>query len=269
MIKFTWDIHYKCNFRCPYCWFYREWANMAKRNVYLSPDEWMIHWRRLYDKYGEVKVEIVGGEPFIYPHFIELVGKLSQVHRVKVTTNLSGNIAQFVKEIDPARVYLDLNFHAAFIDIQTVIEKTHILHKAGFQCGICYLAYPPQMRQIERYSRIFREAGINFALAAFWGEHEGKKYPQSYTQEEKEMMRPYIGDVDRVEYHLNGQSPRGKLCKAGHSYASIQADGNVVRCGPMSQSSIGNILDENFSLLAGASACDADYCPCNEYDNIC
>jgi len=268
MVKFSWDIHYKCNFRCPYCWFYKEWANMKKRNVYLSPDEWMVHWNRIYDKYGEVKIEIVGGEPSIYPNFIELVKKLSSVHLVKITTNLSGDVERFVKEISPDRVNLDLNYHVSFIDLETVIKKARILNNAGFKSGVCFLAYPPQMKQIDRLSKVFKETGINFALAAFWGEHEGKKYPGAYSDEEKEMMRPYMGDVDRLSYHLNAKSPRGKLCNAGHAYASIQGDGSVVRCGPLADKLIGSILSRDFQLFKEPLPCESDVCPCNEYDNL-
>ena len=269
MIKFSWDIHYRCNFRCPYCWFYKEWAKMSSRNVYLSPDEWMVHWKRIYDRYGEVKIEIVGGEPFIYPHFIELIKKLSDIHLIKITTNLSGDIERFVKEISPEMVSLDLNYHLFFIDLETAIKKAQLLNNSGFKSGICFLAYPPQMKQIDRLSKVFKDAGINFALAAFWGEHEGKKYPESYTPEEREMMRPYLGDVDRLSYHLNAKSPRGKLCNAGYKYASIQGDGNVVRCGPLADKSIGNILNEDFKLYEKPFSCESDLCPCNEYESLC
>ncbi len=267
-IYFSWDIHYRCNFRCPYCWFYKDWATLNKRNIYLSPDEWMIHWRRIYDKYGELKIELVGGEPFIYPNFIELVKKLSSIHLLKVTTNLSGDIEHFAETINPERVNLDLNFHILFIDLETVIKKALILKKAGFKAGICYLAYPPQMHKIKNLSERFKKEGINFALAAFWGEYNGKKYPQAYTEEEKELMRPYLGDINRITYHLDAKSPKGRLCSAGYKYASIQADGNVVRCGPLGANSIGNIMDENFRLLENPLPCGSDVCPCNEYENI-
>ncbi|MDD5165966.1 MAG: radical SAM protein [Candidatus Omnitrophica bacterium] len=267
-VKFSWDIHYKCNFRCPYCWFYREWERLEERNLYLKPDEWMRHWSRIYDKYGEVKIDIVGGEPFIYPNFIELIKKLSSLHQVKITTNLSGDIEAFAKEIDPGRVELDLNFHILFIGLETVIKKTLILKKAGFKGGVCYLAYPPQMKKIKSLSERFSKEGINFALAAFWGKYEGKDYPQSYSEKEKQMMRPFLGDIDRVTYHLNAVSPKGKLCNAGYRYASIQADGKVVRCGQLPDTVIGNITDDGFQLLNGPAGCEADICPCNEYDNI-
>lgn len=268
-LYFTWDIHYKCNFRCPYCWFYHGWVEAAKRNIYLSPEEWMVHWKRLYDKYGTVRVEITGGEPFIYPNFVELVKQLSSIHRVKVTTNMSGDIEGFVREIDPEKVFLDLNFHPLFVpDLDNFIRKTLLLKRAGFKAGVCYLAYPPQMGKIEVFRKRFEKEGINFALAAFWGEYGGKRYPESYTKEEAEFIRPFLGDIDRTVYHLNAESPKGKLCKAGYGYAVIQADGKVIRCGQLADRVITNFLSEDFHLMDKPEPCEAESCPCNEYINL-
>lgn len=269
-VRLTWDIHYKCNFRCPYCWFYRGWADAAKRNLYLSSEEWMVHWSRIDDRYGCVHIEITGGEPFLYPNFIELVKSLSAIHTVKVTTNLSGDIETFAGEIDPERVNLDLNFHELFIDLDTVTKKALILKNNGFKAGICYLAYPPQMQEekIRRLDEHFRNLGIGFALAAFWGEYQGKRYPESYSASEREFMRPFLGDIDRLTYHLNAESPRGKLCNAGHMYAGVHSNGDVVRCGPLADKVIGNIRDEDFRLLDKPLPCEADTCPCNEYVNL-
>jgi len=269
-IRFTWDIHYSCNYRCPYCWFYKGWADVEKLNVYLSPEEWMVHWSRIRDKYGPVHIEITGGEPSLYPNFIKLVSSLSAIHTVKVTTNLSGDVEAFAREIDPERVNLDLNYHPLFIDLDTATRKALILKKAGFKAGICYLAYPPQMQRerIECLDEHFRNSGIGFALAAFWGEYQGKRYPESYTDSDRDFMRPYLGDIDRITYHLNAESPRGKLCNAGYKYAGIHANGDVVRCGSLADKILGNILKEDFQLLDNPLLCEADTCPCNEYDNL-
>jgi MoaA/NifB/PqqE/SkfB family radical SAM enzyme len=87
----------------------------------------MVHWKRIFDKYGEAKIEIVGGEPFIYPNFIELVKRLSSLHLIKITTNLSGNVERFVQEVSPERVELDLNFHILFIDLETVLKAVFVI----------------------------------------------------------------------------------------------------------------------------------------------
>lgn len=267
-INFTWDSHYKCNFRCPYCWFYEGWVDGGKRNTYLSVEEWMRHWGRIYSIYGKCHIAITGGEPFLYPNFIQLIKQLSQVHSVKITTNMSGDIETFVKEIDPQKVILDLNFHPLFSNLETYIKKVLLLKNAGFRAGVCYLAYPPQMKQINAVKKRFESDGINFALAAFWGEYLGQRYPESYSQQDREMIRPFLGDIDRITYHLKGQSPKGKLCNAGHKYAVIQADGKVIRCGQLAEGILGNFFDENFRLLAAPQPCTAETCPCNEYVNL-
>jgi MoaA/NifB/PqqE/SkfB family radical SAM enzyme len=267
-IRFTWDIHYKCNFRCPYCWFYNGWAQASRLNVYLSPQEWMVHWERIFKRYGPVHIEITGGEPFIYPNFIELVRQLSGIHTVKVTTNLSGDIKAFAQKIDPRRVSLDINYHPLFAQLEGFIKKVLILKRAGFKGGVCYLAYPPQMRQMDSIRKQFEDAGISFALAAFWGEYRGVKYPQGYTEKDRELIRPYLGQIDRITYHLDGKSPKGKLCNAGFRYAGIKANGAVVRCGPLGDVVLGNIMEEDFKLFDRPLPCQAESCPCNEYVNL-
>ena len=268
-LHFTWDIHYKCNFRCPYCWFFDNWAQQAKRNVYLSPEKWMKHWKNIYDRYGSVRIEITGGEPFLYPNFIQLVKMLSEIHTIKVTTNLSCDIKNFVRELNHEKVNLDLNFHPLFANIDNFIEKALVLQKADFRFGVCYLAYPPQMASIEVVRRRFEEVRIDFALAAFWGEYNDKQYPVAYSEKEKEAMRPYLGNIDRITYHLDGKSPKGKLCNAGYSYANIHADGKVVRCAQYADKPFDDIMGENFSLFSKPLPCEAETCPGNEYDNIC
>ena len=268
-IHFAWDIHYKCNFRCPYCWFYKGWAEAARLNIYLSPEQWMEHWQRIYDKYGSVRIEITGGEPFLYPNFIRLVKLLSTIHIVKVTTNLTGDIETWIKEIDPQHVVMDLNFHPLFSEIDGFIRKTILLKNADFNPGVCYLAYPPQMGSMWYYKKKFDEVDISFALAAFWGKYEDRDYPVAYTEEEKELIRPFLGDIDRITYHLNGESPEGKLCNAGHKYANIQANGKVVRCAQYADKPFGNITNPEFSLFTEPLPCEVDLCPGNEYDNIC
>jgi len=264
-VHFVWDIHYRCNFRCPFCWFDRNWEEMDKLNLYPSLEKVVATWKRILDNYGECHIMITGGEPSLYPNFIELIAELSKMHTMKVTSQLSGDYYTFARKIDPKRVCLDMNYHPLEALAEPFIRKVLTLKKYGFSGGVCYLAYPPQMDKIDYYRQKFEENGINFALAAFWGEYNGKKYPESYTEQEKEKIAPFIGDAARIKYHLEGQKTLGKLCRAGNIYASIKADGNVTRCGPLSHKSIGNIFDDNFRLLDKPMPCEAEICPCDEY----
>jgi len=238
---------------------------MDKHNRYIPLENMIGLWKRIHELYGECHIMITGGEPSLYPNFIELVDELSKIHTVKVTSQLSGDIYTFARKINPERVVLDMNFHPMEAKLEPFIRKVLALKKRGFSGGVCYLAYPPQMDRIEYYRDKFEEKGINFALAAFWGEYNGKKYPEGYSEEEKKMIAPYIGDPDRIKYHLEGRKTKGKLCRAGYCYASIKADGAVTRCGPLSHKPIGNIFDKDFKLLEKPEPCEAEVCPCDEY----
>ena len=79
------------------------------------------------------------------------------------------------------------------------------------------------------------------------------------------MMEPFLGDISRVKYHLEGKKTLGKLCRSGQIYASIKADGKVTRCGPLSHKPIGNLFDDNFKLFDEPMPCEAEVCPCDEY----
>ena len=264
-VSFVWDSHYRCNFRCPYCWFDKVWDEMDKYNKYPPLSEMIALWDRLYDLYGECDLMVTGGEPMLYPNFIELIEAISKKHTVKVTCQLSGDMFTFARKLNPQRVRLDMNFHPLESKIEPFIRKVLYLYKYGFKGGVCYLAYPPNMDKIKYYDDIFKKYGIVMALAAFHGEYGGKKYPEAYTDEEREMMKPYMGDVDRLKYHLEGQKTKGKLCRAGYIYASIKADGTVTRCGPLSHKPIGNIFDPNFRLHDKPMPCEAETCPNDEY----
>ncbi|MCX5778281.1 MAG: radical SAM protein [Elusimicrobia bacterium] len=264
-VHFVWDIHYRCNFRCPYCWFDKNWEQMETHNRNLSLTDMIAVWKRIYDRHGECHIAITGGEPSIYPYFIDLIEELSKMHTIKVTSQLSGDYYTFARRINPERVNLDMNFHPLEAKIEPFIRKVLALKNKGFRGGVCYLAYPPQMDKIDFYRQEFEKHGIGFALAAFWGEWQGKNYPAAYTAEEKKMMAPYLGDVDRMNYHLEGRKTKGKLCRSGQLYASIKADGTVTRCGPLSHKPIGNLFDDNFKLFDTPMPCEAEICPCDEY----
>ena len=112
--KISLDYHRKCNYICPYCDFYEERAKQHNFNQCPPLEGWLQAWHRIYLKYGECDIEITGGEPFLYPNFVQLVKFLSRLHIVKVTTNMTGDIKTWVREIGPGRRVLCLpsRFHA-------------------------------------------------------------------------------------------------------------------------------------------------------------
>ena len=72
-ISFSWDLHFVCNYRCPYCWFDGKWGDLSKFNLYPSLADVLKAWGRIHDRYGAAHIHLLGGEPLVYPRFPELI----------------------------------------------------------------------------------------------------------------------------------------------------------------------------------------------------
>lgn len=268
-ISFSWNITFSCNYRCPYCWFHGEWQNLASKNRYFSVKELMGHWERIYKKYGSVVIDILGGEPFIYPDFTELIKELSAIHTVNIATNLSCDIKRFVATADPSKVGMRITFHPLFADFDIFLKRALLLKEHNFGDNVTYLAYPPQIRLIGFYKEKFAKECLRLCILTFWGKHEGLNYPDGYTKEEKEIIAPYVDNRCGEKFQVTPREVKGKLCRAGQRYAVIFPDGATVRCGGGASSdsdiSMGNFFDKDFQLLNNPSPCSSKYCPCNEW----
>jgi len=258
-VRFTWNIHYKCNFRCSYCFFEGKWQEYEKRNIYLSVDEWMRYWERMHKLYGPPVIIITGGEPFLYPNFIELIKRLSGISRhINISTNASRDLDIFIKNISPENVSLSLSFQPEFEHIDSFLDKLSFVRNSGFDGCVNFVAYPPYIKDIPAYIEKFNSLGHQLKIIPFWGTYENREYPHSYTEEEKRRL-----NIDEQWY--KNVRKKGTLCWAGKRTVLIFPDGKVARCGQIGERMlIGNFFDEDFKLYDRPLPCDAEYCPCDE-----
>lgn len=265
-IHFTWDIHFLCNYRCPYCWFYNQGQDHTGHDRYFSAEEWIIGWRNIFKKYGSCYIEIAGGEPFIYPNFVSLIKEISKMHSSLITTNLSTNIDEFVEQVDSSRVKIGITFHPVFANLDEFIRKAQLLKEHGFTNKVTYLAYPPQINSIDYFRKRFKESGLTIVITTFWGKYNGVSYPKGYTQQEIEIIKNDIGKRNKEEYQLKSKEVKGKLCRAGYTYAVIKPYGTAIRCGGSSvYEEIGNFFDKDFQFLDRPMPCNGEICRCNEW----
>lgn len=258
-IRFTWNMLYDCNYRCSYCFFDGKWEEYKKRNIYLSVDEWMKYWNNIYKKYGSCAILITGGEPFVYPNFVDLIRKLSAVHYpINISSNASGDIESFVEKIDLQRVSLSISFQPEFENLEKFLKKLVFLRRHKCEGCINLVAYPPFLKDLSYYEQRFKSIGEDLKKIPFWGKYQGRDYPAGYTQEERKI----IGIDDNW---FNKVRKKGKICQAGHKVALIFPDGKVARCGQVGERVlIGNFLDPDFRLFDKPMPCDVENCPCDE-----
>jgi len=260
-IRWTWNISYDCNYRCSYCFYADKWDKHKHKTLYLSVSEWVRLWSSIYGKYKDIFLIITGGEPLIYPDFIEIIDRLSRLGiSMNITTNTSADLDMFVSRMNPANVSLSLSFHKEFDTLEGFIKKTKLIRGYNFQGCLNLVAYPPFLSELTYFKdRLFEETGENFKVVAFFGKYNNKEYPYGYTEEEKSL----IGLTDIWFSRINR---KGMPCNAGYDSVLLRPDGKVVRCGQVDERFVvGNFTDPDFKLYDKPLICDVDYCPCAEY----
>ncbi|MCK9603701.1 MAG: radical SAM protein [Candidatus Omnitrophica bacterium] len=266
-VSFNWDITSICNYRCPYCWFYGKWVEMKKDNINIPIPKLQDFWGRIYDSYGPVKISITGGEPFLYPDFVELINSISKWHKIDVVTNLSWPVASVIDEIRPENIRIHPSFHLFFSEFGDFVEKVICLRKKGIADNPSFVAWPAQVASVKHYAKKFKEYGITMFAQPFFGEYKGAYYPDGYSDSQRKAIAPYLGERGGEVFHTTVRNTKGKLCHAGCLYGVIHPDGTVLRCGGIKSrdAQVGNILDKDFKLFNQAYPCTSEVCPCNEW----
>lgn len=262
-IEFCWLPNYRCNYRCPYCYFEPHWKEVVDRDKSFSKDKIISAWERIRKKYGEAQIYVSGGESTLYPDFTDIMKELSKMHRININTNLSIEVNKIINHLSPLRITLSVSFHPFFVHITDMINKLYLLRKNNWRIDVACVAWPPLVYNLDYYHSIFQ--GYNFKVLPFWGKYDGKDYPQSYTEEEKNLVNKYMGKRKEVTFSTNPPKVTGRLCQAGQLYAHILPDGEVLRCGFGGESMNRNFFDKEFALFDKASPCISEYCGCLEW----
>ena len=263
-VRFTWNTHWGCNFRCSYCFFHDLWDHYAPRNVYKSADFWIERWKAVHELYGRCYIVVNGGEPLAYPDFVKIILAISEFHYpINITTNVSVHLDELIEKADPRRISLSLSFHPEYHkDVDKFIAIMDKVRGKGFEGCNNIVAYPPYMDKLPLWLEKFSKAGHAMKINPFIGQYEGKNYPDAFTPEQKKLMGMQEGWVEE-------KKRRSKLCAAGWKSALILPDGGVTRCGQIGDQGIfANFFDPNFRLLDKPAPCDAERCPCDEWKII-
>ncbi len=271
-ISFTWDLWYSCNYRCSYCWWEMDglWDSLAKQHRVLSPEEWARVWERIHERYGEARLDILGGEPLLYPRFPELLEALSARHRLVITTNLSpslGSLRRMLSVADPGRVHFNASFHPQFTDLDVFLEKALYLRDKGYEPGVLFVPWPPFLKRLSEIREAFRSRRIPFTVMIFQGRHGGKVYPEAYTPAERVLLGRMTSGADENKYRLLRGATKGKLCHSGRVYANVKGNGDVYRCGAdaFGRRPMGNVFDPAFRLDEAPKPCPYAKCSCQEF----
>jgi len=258
----SWDIHYSCNYACSYCFLQGEGgAPATSGDIYRAPEEWRRCWDRFHERFGPARIDIAGGEPFLYPGFLEILENLSHRHEIYVITNFFWEASDIVNLISPDNVRLVLSMHPEHIaSSDKFLQKAAVLKERGFRVRITAVAYPPFIETVLLYSRMCEASGLKFTGTPFFGSYRGHQYPPAYTDSEKESLRCMLDSPRHALYQFQELKPLGRQCNVGVEYGRISPDGTVKPC--LNSPPMGNFLDPNFRFMEKPVTCPSPHCHC-------
>jgi Radical SAM superfamily len=194
-VEADWTLLTSCNYRCSYC-FYSPEKLSTPLQIHASTEQWADG----FDSTGKTwLIHITGGEPTIYPGFVNLCRNLSQKHYISFNSNLSGNCCEaFMETIDPQRVSF---VHAALHyeerekkkSLDLFIRRVQNFRLSGFNVMLTIVMTPDVIRLYPEISARLAPHGLSCIPKIMRGRTwNGNKYPEAYTEVEKMLFRRYL-----------------------------------------------------------------------------
>lgn len=271
-VHWNWEIMLPCNYRCSYCVVHNESAQFLTLDV----PKWREIWTRIFKLYGCCQVRFAGGEPTIYPDFINLVSMILEMHTVDITTNLSFDVEEWIKKVPSEGIAISGSLHLEHQTPEEFLKKLLILREKGNQLiSASLVAYPPDVHRVEAIRELFEKNNVLFKIIPFNGVYNGARYPGAYTDEQRVILGMQVQKTqDDLAKTLNKQwqdyanakpddkNFMGMPCHMGEMYAKVYSDGTVRRCCHTGVDVLGHITDPNLRLFEKAEPCTVMSCSC-------
>jgi MoaA/NifB/PqqE/SkfB family radical SAM enzyme len=286
-IEADWHLLNTCNYRCAYC-FCPPAILGSKLQAFAQPEGW----QSTFDASGHVwLLHMTGGEPSLYPNFVELCERLTDNHYISINSNLThSSLAQFAQRIDPSRVsFINAGLHLEERELrcgfETFLLHANLLRSNGFVLLVSVVATPSALARFEEAIALLEPIGLYPIPKLFRGVWSGEIYPRAYNSLDKDRFRGF-SRIARTFYgsQLSDSAERpsidllndetfvdglpiytGSLCQAGERFVQILPNGDVYRCGH--KHFLGNLLDGTFVRRSFPTPCDSEHCYyfCNKY----
>lgn len=272
-------IHNVCNYNCSYCDDYHRDGS----------ERWPTDWKPYIDLIEKMQkknkylyVEVLGGEPTLWPKFQDFVDTISSdTVFVEFSTNASRTL-RYWEQFRTHRAFCFLSWHNEFADDDHFYEVAKIMqHKASVSI--------PLMITPDNFDRAkdlyYRLTDLNVEITPkFTRTSIGGTDYFNYTDEQREWiqnnawhkMKPFGIDwtIPR-NLHFDGEPLKfmkvldqqkhifdGYTCTAGIKRLMVEPDGNILRCTKRVGGSLGNLKTGEYTLPEDPIVCDYKACPC-------
>lgn len=261
-IEVDWHLTNRCNFYCDYC--HPQIRRVLNRRYLNEPS--VSDCVEAFTRLGRpCHILMSGGEPFLFPDFLNLCKALSQKHIISINTNLAhdtvSDFAKIVPTTSVRRIAAAVHIkerERISSSLERFADHFCVLREAGFNILALYVLHPSLLRRAEADFNKLRELGIDvLAGKVFKGIFESKRYPDAYSQDDRALIRRLTGEYHHNEAYLSGQySFMGQRCTAGQHSIKVNINGDVNRCATLKHP-LGNLFDGTFRGLESDEPCTA------------
>lgn len=218
---------------------------------------------------GGWEVKISGGEPFIYPGFLEVAGWLIDAGMsISVVTNLSAPkrvLKKFITITGSGLRTFSASLHRETVHWPDFLKKCLWLSRKlrkypNASLVVNSVVQPGKAHELIEIKQAFEAQNIRFYPQLM--RKKGK--PLSYSPEEKQIISELAGEKNPFKINA-GFSMKGKTCYAGINYFIISPEGKCFSCYPGKRDEtgyMGSIPDRDFAFRPEPQACPYDICPC-------
>ena len=262
------DITYFCNYHCEYCY-----QGLEKQQIHISDEVYENFFKFLSTLKEKYTIHLIGGEPFLYPHFYEMCERIVNLgHNVSTTTNFSLPINSLKKFLDITKGHIsfwEISIHLTQIkDFQKFYEKLiwfrneSGLRNEDFQLN-CVLT-EDNFELVKALKKNIEDLGFKLNIQRIFDEKDYCVYSKK-IEEWLDINKSIDIPLQMVKSNKHCQVC-GKACRSGNKFFKILIDGKVTRCFTNQE--------YGYSLLGDLSKSSSiymlkDYTPCLSLNNKC
>jgi len=176
-------LTFACNLKCSYCINLHDKGSRVEqlKRRQMSTNEWIDAANRLC-LHVDLPLTLQGGEPTLYPGFLELVNEVKPEIKMDLMTNLMFDVDKFIENVPVWRFTREapyapirVSYHPGQNDIDDLVRKTKKLQNAGFRIGLYGIEHPEPTinRHIKEVQQKCIKLGLDFRTKEFLGEYDG------------------------------------------------------------------------------------------------
>ena len=262
------DITEFCNYHCEYCY-----QGLNKVHNHISENVYNNFFNFLSSIKEQFNVHLIGGEPFLYPKFFNMVEKIIDMgHKISCTTNFSHskNILEKFLSITKGNIsFIEISIHltqiknlSKFIDKLLWFKSISSLKFEDFQLNSIMLEN--NFIKIKELKEKIESYGFKLNIQRIFDINGYCTY-----SEEIEKWLETNNCIDIPLYMVIGKNFAnvcGVACRSGNKFFKILIDGRVTRCF--------NDQEYGYNLLGNMNESSKvkilkDYSPCLSVNNKC